>query len=146
MIAQLQQQITTSAVEIMSEALVRFSKPEECSANDIQLTIQLNQNGLKYGYMKEYSPIREIIFNEILGVKFDFKQREMLTAPFLQKAILRLSEENELNVEDISVVIMTKDQDAKSIYILAYNKNELITQLTLGWLFDKPEEVLGEIM
>ncbi len=146
MIAQLQNQITTSAVEIMSEALVRFAKPEDCLANDIQLTIQLNENGLKYGYMKEYSPIRELIFNEILGVKFDFKQREMLTAPFLHKAILRLSAENDISIENISVVIMTKDENAKNIYILAYNKNELIKQLTLGWLFDKPEEVLGEIM
>ena len=146
MIEQLQQQITTSAIETMKGALVRFAKKEECQAIDSQLTIQLTENGLKYGYMKGYTPVKEISFNEILGVKFDLKQRELLTAPFLQKSILRLADETGNNPTDISVVIMTKDINADNIYMLAYNKNELIKQITLAWMFDKPEEVLGEIL
>ena len=85
-------------------------------------------------------------FNEILGVKFDFKQREFLTAPFLQKSIVRLAEERNTDVNEISSVIMTKDSEANKVYMLAYHNDEFFKQISFNWLFDNPEEVLGNLM
>ena len=85
-------------------------------------------------------------FNEILGVNFDFKQREYFTAPFLQKSIERRAEETKSDVKDISSVIITKDDEADKVYILAYKKNDYYKQITFNWLFDNPEEVLQNVV
>ena len=84
--------------------------------------------------------------DEILDVKFDFKQREFLTAPFLQQSIVRLAEEKEVDASEISSVILTKDSEANKVYILAYHKNEFYKQISFNWLFDNPEEILGDMM
>ena len=95
----LKTQIVNSAIDIMSKALKRLSNEQNCDATDIQLVIKFNGDSVLYSYMKEYQQIKDLTFNEILGVKFDFKQREFLTAPFLQKAIVRLAEEKNVEVD-----------------------------------------------
>lgn len=142
----LKTQIVNSAIDIMSNALKRLSAKNNCDAKDIQLVIKFDGQSVLYSYMKEYQEISDLTFNEILDVKFDFKQREFLTAPFLQKAIIRLAEEKNVDANEISSVIVTKDSDADKVYILAYHNNEFFKQISFNWLFDKPEEVLGNIM
>lgn len=141
----LKTQIVNSAIDIMSNALKRLSAKNNCDAKDIQLVIKFNGQSVLYSYMKQYQEISDLTFNEILDVKFDFKQREFLTAPFLQKAIIRLAEEKNVDANEISSVIVTKDSDADKVYILAYHNNEFFKQISFNWLFDNPEEVLGNI-
>ena len=95
--------------------------------------------------MKDYQKISDLTFNQILDVKFDFKQREFLTAPFLQKSIVRLADEKNTDVNEMSSVIVTKDSDADKVYILAYHNNEFFKQVSFNWLFNNPEEVLGQV-
>ena len=76
-------QIVNSAIDIMSKALKRLSEENDCDAKNIQLVIKFDGERVLYSYMKDYQKISDLTFNEILGVKFDFKQREFLTAPFL---------------------------------------------------------------
>ena len=139
-------QIVNSAINVMSKALKRLSTENDCDATNIQLVIKFDGQGVLYSYMKDYQKISDLTFNEILGVKFDFKQREFLTAPFLQKSIVRLAEERNTDVNEISSVIITKDSDADKVYMLAYHNDEFFKQISFNWLFDKPEEVLGNIM
>lgn len=141
----LKTQIVNSAIDIMSNALKRLSAKNNCDAKDIQLVIKFNGQSVLYSYMKQYQEISDLTFNEILDVKFDFKQREFLTAPFLQKAIMRLAEEKNVDANEISSVIVTKDSDADKVYILAYHNNEFFKQISFNWLFDNPEEILGNI-
>ena len=141
----LKTQIVNSAIDIMSNALKRLSAKNNCDAKDIQLVIKFDGQSVLYSYMKEYQEISDLTFNEILDVKFDFKQREFLTAPFLQKAIIRLAEEKNVDANEISSVIVTKDSDADKVYILAYHNNEFFKQISFNWLFENPEEVLGNI-
>ena len=105
----LKTQIVGSAIDIMSNALKRLSKENQCDATNIQLVIKFDGQRVLYSYMKDYQKISDLTFNEILGVKFDFKQREFLTAPFLQKSIVRLAEEKNVDVNEMSSIIMTKD-------------------------------------
>lgn len=139
------EQIVGSAINIMSKALKRLSAENKCDATDIQLVIKFDGQRVLYSYMKHYEKMSDLTFNEILGVKFDFKQREFLTAPFLQKSIIRLAEEKNVPVDEVSSVIMTKDSEADKVYILAYHKNEFIKQISFNWLFESPEEVLGNL-
>tara|TARA_R100000900_G_scaffold136324_1_gene114250 strand:- start:223 stop:663 length:441 start_codon:yes stop_codon:yes gene_type:complete len=142
----LKAQIVNSAIDIMSKALKRLSAEQNCDAKDIQLVIKFDGNSVLYSYMKEYQQIKDLTFNEILGVKFDFKQREFLTAPFLQKSIVRLAEEKDVPVDEMSSVIVTKDSEANKVYLLAYHKNDFYKQISFNWLFDNPEEILGDMM
>ena len=139
-------QIVSSAISIMSKALKRLSDENKCDAKDIQLVIKFNGQQVLYSYMKHYEKISDLTFNEMLCVKFDFKQREFLTAPFLQKSIVRLAEERNTDVNEISSVIITKDSEADKVYMLAYHNDEFFKQISFNWLFDSPEEVLGNIM
>jgi hypothetical protein len=139
-------QIVNSAIDVMSKALKRLSTENNCDATNIQLVIKFDGQKVLYSYMKDYEKISDLTFNEILGVKFDFKQREFLTAPFLQKSIVRLAEERNTDVNEISSVIVTKDSEANKVYMLAYHNDEFFKQISFNWLFDNPEEVLGNLM
>lgn len=141
----LKTQVVNSAIDIMSNALKRLSNKNNCDAKNIQLVIKFNGKSVLYSYMKDYQKISDLTFNEILDVKFDFKQREFLTAPFLQQSIIRLAEEKNTDVNEMSSVILTKDSEADKVYMLAYHNNEFYKQISFNWLFDKPEEILGNI-
>ena len=138
-------QIIQSAMDIMRNALKRLSDNNNCDAKNIQLVIKFNGEKVLYSYMKDYQKIGDMTFNDILGVKFDFKQREFLTAPFLQKSIVRLADEKNTDVNEMSSVIVTKDSEADKVYILAYHKNEFFKQVSFNWLFSNPEEILNEV-
>ena len=139
--------VTKETKSVMKRALLRFSKNNGISAKDNQLLICGGEEGLpSYRYMRNYKPENTLTFNEILGVKFDFKQREFLTAPFLQKAITRLAEEKEVDVNEMSSIIITKDSEADKVYMLAYHNDEFFKQVSFNWLFDNPEEILGNLM
>ena len=141
----LKTQIVDSAIDIMRNALKRLSDKNNCDAKNIQLVIKFNGKSVLYSYMKDYEKISDLTFNEILDVKFDFKQREFLTAPFLQQSIVRLAEEKSTDVNEMSSVILTKDSEANKVYMLAYHNNEFFKQISFNWLFDNPEEILGNI-
>ncbi len=81
-------QIVNSAIDVMSKALKRLSTENNCDATNIQLVIKFDGQKVLYSYMKDYEKISDLTFNEILGVKFDFKQREFLTAPFYKNLLL----------------------------------------------------------
>jgi hypothetical protein len=138
-------QIIESAMDIMRNALKRLSDNNNCDAKNIQLVIKFNGEKVLYSYMKDYQKIGDLTFNEILDVKFDFKQREFLTAPFLQKSIVRLADEKNTDVNEMSSIIVTKDSEADKVYILAYHKNEFFKQVSFNWLFSNPEEILNEV-
>ena len=138
-------QIIESAMDIMRNALKRLSDNNNCDAKNIQLVIKFNGEKVLYSYMKDYQKIGDLTFNEILDVKFDFKQREFLTAPFLQKSIGRLADEKNTDVNEMSSIIVTKDSEADKVYILAYHKNEFFKQVSFNWLFSNPEEILNEV-
>ena len=138
-------QIVDSAIDIMRNALKRLSDKNNCDAKNIQLVIKFNGERVLYSYMKDYQKISDLTFNQILDVKFDFKQREFLTAPFLQKSIVRFADEKNTDVSEMSSIIVTKDSEANKVYMLAYHNNEFYKQVSFNWLFNNPEEVLGEV-
>ena len=121
---------------------------EGVSAYPSQVTPQMVFNYLNQGAAVNVlaNHIKAEVTIVDIGVNFDFKQREYFTAPFLQKSIERIAEETKSDVKDISSVIITKDDEADKVYILAYKKNDYYKQITFNWLFDNPEEVLQNVV
>jgi hypothetical protein len=127
---------------VMKKALLRFSKENGISPIDNQLLICGGEGGMPfYKYMKKYKPLKNLTFNEILGVIFDFKSREALATPFMQNAILRLSEEKDINPQDIQIMIFTDTDECKNVSLYAYSNGKKIKPVSFEWLFKEGLEM-----
>ena len=134
--------ITKETKSVMKRALLRFSKNNGISAPDNQLLICGGEEGLpSYKYMRNYKPENDLTFNEILGVTFDFKSREALATPFMQNAIMRLSEEKSISPTDIQIMIFTNSEKCKDINLFAYSNGKKIQPVSFEWLFKEGIEL-----
>lgn len=123
---------------IMSKAIKRFSQELGSRVPENQLTIRLSEDGnVIFHRCFIYKEVEKLTFNEVLGVKVDIRGREGLAAPFMQKSILRLAEEEGVeNVADIKIYCFTIDDKAKKVLMYAYKGNEKLKQITWDYLFD----------
>tara|TARA_R110000751_G_scaffold282463_1_gene385612 strand:+ start:874 stop:1293 length:420 start_codon:yes stop_codon:yes gene_type:complete len=123
---------------VMSRAIKRFSKEKGNRIIENQLTIRLKDSGdIVFHRCFLYEEVEKLTFNEVLDVKVDFKGREGLASPFMQKSIIRLAEEHDINdKEDIKIYCFTLDEKAKKVLMYAYHKNEKLKQITWNYLFD----------
>jgi len=134
--------ITKETKSVMKKALLRFSKERGISPKDNQLLICGGPEGVPhYKYMRGYTPENELTFNEILGVTFDFKSREALATPFMQNAIMRLSNEKNISPEDIQIMIFTSSEKCKDVNLFAYTNGKKIQPVTFEWLFSEGVEL-----
>ena len=88
-----------------------------------------------YKYLVKYVPQKELTFNEILGVKFDFKQREALATPFMKKSINRLASEEGMTPKDVNILVTSKEDTCKEVFLVAYKDGKPLKQVTFDWLF-----------
>jgi|TARA_R110000787_G_scaffold12283_13_gene39846 hypothetical protein len=134
--------ITKETKSVMKRALLRFSKEKGIAPTENQLLICGGPEGSpSYKYMRNYTPEKSLTFNEILGVTFDFKSREILATPFMQNAIMRLSTEKEISPEDIQIMIFTNSNKCKEINLFAYTNGKKIQPVTFEWLFREGVEL-----
>jgi hypothetical protein len=134
--------ITKETKSVMKKALLRFSKEKGIAPTDNQLLICGGPEGMpSYKYMVNFKPENPLTFNEILGVTFDFKSREVLATPFMQNAIMRLSTEKQLSPEDIQIMIFTSTDKCKDVNLFAYNNGKKIQPVTFEWLFSEGVEL-----
>lgn len=124
---------------IMSKAIKRFAQELGSRVVENQLTIRLSEEGnVVFHRCFLYKPVEELTFTEVLGVKVDIRGREGLAAPFMQKSILRLAEEEGIeNFTDISIYCFTIDDKAKQVLMYAYNGQQKMKQITWDYLFDE---------
>lgn len=128
--------VTKETKSVMKRALLRFSKSNGISAAENQVLICGGEEGLpSYKYMRNYKAENILTFNDILGVTFDFKSREALATPFMQNAIMRLSEEKNIAPTDIQIMIFTSSEKCTDINLFAYNNGKKIKPVTFEWLF-----------
>jgi len=134
--------ITKETKNVMKKALLRFSKDRGISPVENQLLICGGEEGLPhYKYMINYKPENTLSFNDILGVTFDFKSREALATPFMQNAIMRLSEEKDILPQDIQIMIFTSSEKCKDINLFAYTNGKKIQPVSFKWLFKEGIEL-----
>jgi hypothetical protein len=137
--------IVAETQKIMKNALINFSKKGGIKPTENQLMICGGEDGTPYYlYLVNYKTQKEVTFNEILGVKFDFKQREGLATPFMRKSINRLAEEEGMKPQDVKILVFSKEDKCKEIFLMAYKEGKPLKQVTFEWLFEEGD--LEEIM
>jgi hypothetical protein len=121
---------------VFKKALVNFAKKNEIDCKSNQLLIRSNKEGDPYyTYCIDFAEQKRVTFNEVLGVKIDFKNRESVASPFISKTIMRLSEEHKCENDDVKIYACTFDDTAKDVFLFGYIKNQKIGQISFDWLF-----------
>lgn len=126
--------------DVMISAIKRYAEKNEVSNTDSQLIIFTDDNDNmipKYKVLKQFKPLYEVTFNELLNKKIDFLQREAIITPFIQRSIGRLAKENDVSPESIVVMIHSKDNLVKDINLFLYVNHQPIKEITI-------DSILGE--
>jgi hypothetical protein len=118
----------------MRKAILRFAKNNNSEPNQHQILIAYDTNTLapKYKHLS-ISGSKEIPFLEILNVRFDLLNREMMVAQFISKTFQRYATEYETLPQNIFVVIALKSDDDE-IELSLYKGNEFKKQIDLEQL------------
>jgi hypothetical protein len=76
---------------------------------------------------------KEIPFLEILGLKFDLLNREMIVSQFISKTFIRYSKEYECLPQNIFVLLSLPDED-EDIIVSLYKGKDFIKEIDLEQL------------
>lgn len=146
--------ITKQVEKVMRGALKNFAKENSVSCNNVQIMIHTKNEELmpEYFYLVEGKPktnedgsVIDLDFNkDILRTKFDFMNREALTAMFMKKYFNQTSNEHSIEPNNIYFMISSKDEKADELYVLLFNSNERVKELSLKEMFEGDEEELTE--
>ena len=126
--------------DVMISAIKRYAEKNEVSNSESQLIIFTddNENMMpKYKVLKQFKPVCEVTFNELLNKKIDFLQREAMITPFIQRSIGRMAKENDVNPKDIVVMIHSKNNLVNDINLFLYVNHQPIKEITI-------DSILGE--
>lgn len=144
--------ITNQVTKVMRGALKRFSKEKGVKCNNIQVIIHTKNEELnaEYFYLLDGVPVTDesgeakaLDFNkDILGTKMDFLNRAALTNMFLQKYFAETSQTHNIETKDIYFMVSCRDEDAEDIFVILFNGDVKIKELTLKQMFDAEEEEL----
>lgn len=119
--------------EIVYRACERYGKEEGVDANKMQVLFSLDDEGeVKYSILKEYRPLKEVTFNQILNVKIDFRGYSMIVPPFIRDTINNCSEELQTDAKKLFVMCLVKKEEDIGIYL--YNEKEPVKEIILAEL------------
>lgn len=122
---------------ILRDAIVRYSKENEVSVKETQLIITTYTPECTpvYKVLKNYKPIKEVSFNEILDVKIDFLGREIIATPFITSAIRKLIKESDCKYNEVNVLIYPNDEKGDDLKVYFFIGNQPKKELTMNYLF-----------
>lgn len=120
---------------IMQKGIMRFAKELKKPNAEVQLLISWSaeESRPKFKKMVVDMPHQNITFNDVLGVKFDFLNREEMVNDFIIKTFDSYSEELEYFKEELFIVI-TLIEDAEEndeLKLHLFRGNEKIKELQL---------------
>ena len=114
----------------MRSAIERYAKENEVSNDRVQLLIYSDNPELepKYKVLLDNKPLKNVSFNEILGVKLDFLGREFIATPFITNTIKRLMNESNCEFKEVNVLIYdNKSGDINLYFFVGTKPNKPIT-------------------
>jgi hypothetical protein len=116
--------------KIITDGITNFSKVYEAPIEQTQIRVYLDDDlNVKYDVCKEWLPIKEVTFKEILNVKFDLLQKEALASPVFKKSVLIFAEKYEVGPTEVSVFIFVR-KSKTGICIYAKNEHKETQTLT----------------
>ncbi len=123
--------------KITFKACERHASSLQDSVTNVQLVLSLNSEGeVEYTICSNYNPDKKISFLEILGVRIDFKGYSMIVPPFIQKTLLRLAEDHQVNPLELSAMIIPTDEIKRTNVIWVYIKGQPKEQIKIEDFFN----------
>lgn len=116
--------------EIVSKACLRYGQEQGVEAEKIQVLFRLgDENEVEYFILKEYKEIQKVTFNNILNVRIDFKGYSMIVPPFIQKVLLKYSEEMKVEPNKMSVICIP--QAKSGVVLCLYSEKNFVKQVNI---------------
>jgi hypothetical protein len=123
---------------IMQKGIARFAKELKRPNDEVQLLISWNaeEGRPKFRKMVVDMPHQNITFNDVLGVRFDFLNREEIVNTFITKTLQSYSEELECYKEQLYIVIALLEdaEGTEELKLHLFKGNERIKELQLEQL------------
>jgi hypothetical protein len=94
--------IENSIKEIILKAIRRYAEEHKTYVRNVKINVYLGDEGLKYALFVEGIPIKQITFNDILNVQFDFLARELIISPYLMKGLVESAIEYQIDPVQIA--------------------------------------------
>ena len=116
----------------------KYAKKKGISIDDIQLILSLDvdlgsNNKLSvsnsYFVCEQYVKKQQYTFLQVLDVTIDFLGRQVLAEPFIRKSLIRLSKENDIDIEKVSIMCVPfrNDRKKKDISLYVYNGDNYVS-------------------
>lgn len=124
----------------MRNGIVRFAEAAGVPPTQSQLMIFTKSGEVMPSYksvLYSKGAVREVSFNEILGVKVDLLNREAIAAPFIAKSMARYADELGVPPTKIFIMVLVVN-DKQDIRLALYKGKEYQRPLQLSEVLGQP--------
>ena len=116
--------------EIVSKACTRYGQEQGVDASKIQVLFRLGADAeVEYYILKEYVELQKVTFNNILNVRIDFKGYSMIVPPFIQKVLVKYSEELKVEPNKMSVICIS--QPNNQVVLCLYSEKTFFKRVNI---------------
>ena len=120
--------------KIMNGGLKKYSEIHNEELKNIQIRATKGEGeNVKYEICKNWQPIEEITFRDILNKKIDILSYEAIATPFLYKSLDLYSKMFSVELEKISVFIFNTNNE---IYVAVFDSYKSLKVLTMKKHFE----------
>lgn len=119
--------------KIMRNGITNFAEQLEKPTSDVQILILWDEENqqVKYKKMIRNSESVFVNFNEILNVKFDLLNREMMCNNFIHNTLKKYSKEFSCDMSNLFVIIYLLEDEEKDIRLYLYRNSEALKEIEL---------------
>jgi hypothetical protein len=120
----------------MQKAIMRFAKESNSEPTEHQIMISYNAelDCPRYKHLMIGGGATEVTFLQILGLKFDLMQRELLVKDFITKTIHRFAKELSVEPTKVFVIISLNKEDNDFVVLHLYSGKNFIKEISLEQL------------
>jgi hypothetical protein len=119
--------------KIMRNGITHFAEQLEKSTADIQILILWDEENqqVKYKKMVRQGESVFVNFNDILNVKFDLLNRELICNNFIHNTLKKYSKEFSCEMSNLFVIIYLLEDEEQDIRLYLYRNSEAIKEIEL---------------
>jgi hypothetical protein len=104
---------------------------------DVQLVLSLTpEQEVKYALYQHYAHPEVVTFNQVLGVKMDFKGYGFIVPPFIKDKLLEFAAVHKVGPEKVSAMLLPADIEKREIITWLYIDGTAIEQIILQDLIE----------
>ena len=120
----------------LNKAICKHAKQKNLSPNNVQILFYLKTDGFAAVKMCEHFHAKEeITFKKAMGVKLDLLNIAGATEYFVQQALFDFCGKDEIKQENVSVMIVRKNDEEMSMHL--YNEGKHVRKIQPEEIFDQ---------